>query len=77
LIKQLKALFTDHPSQVGETYFSHQQFAMGMGFTLLCVGSLLIIHSIFPFIFKNAGSLGIMRAHEKMMSREKIRDDWW
>jgi len=50
---------------------------MGMGFTLMCVGSLLIIHSIFPFIFKNAGSLGIMRAHEKMMKRERIRDDWW
>jgi len=77
MIKYLKSLFTEHPREVGETYFSHQRFAMGTGIVLLVLGIILFIHSILPFIFKDTASNGIHKLSDKFSARNRFRDDWW
>jgi len=77
MIKYIKALFVEHPQEVGETYFSHQKFAMRTGIVLLALGAISIVHSILPFIFKDTASTHIHKLSDKMSSKDRFRDDWW
>jgi hypothetical protein len=77
MIKYLKLLFTEHPQEAGETYFSHQRFAMGTGLVLLFLAVSLSIHAILPFIFKDTASKGIHGLSDKLKARDRFRDDWW
>ena len=43
--------FTEHPiHNVGETWWQHCQFAVGVGIRLIFTAFIFIIHGIFPFI---------------------------
>ena len=49
-MRKLIGLFTNHPSDMGETYFQHFFAAICVSFKLTLSSYMLIIHAIFPFI---------------------------
>jgi|TARA_B110000967_G_scaffold107982_1_gene110671 hypothetical protein len=55
-MKVIYKLFTDHPKSQGESYFQHMVCAATYGFKMILSGIAVIIHSIFPFIFKTTAS---------------------
>lgn len=48
-------LFNEHPKSVGETYIEHMRNAIFMSLLSLAMFFVLLIHSVFPFIFKKTG----------------------
>ena len=48
--------FTEHPHSLGETYFTHLLCALSYGIRMIFTGFAVIIHAIFPFVFKDSGS---------------------
>jgi len=52
----VKNPFTEHPHEVGETYFQHARFAVGCGLKLIKLGFTAIIHGVMPFLFKTTVS---------------------
>ena len=65
-MKFLFKAFTDHPSDVGETYFQHFKVASTFGASMF-VGSLACFaHAIFPFLCTKTGSEKITRLHARM-----------
>lgn len=51
-----KHLFNSHLHDVEEGYFQHMYHSFGFASRLLLAGTVLIIHAIFPFLFKDLGS---------------------
>ena len=49
-------LFTEHPNNVGETYFQHMKVALKYSLTFFGLGIVAFIHSIFPFMFVTTAS---------------------
>lgn len=45
-------LFTEHPREVGESYFEHFGMAMGFGFKLLGLAGAAFIHGLIPGLHK-------------------------
>tara|TARA_B110000858_G_C17532462_1_gene349846 strand:+ start:61 stop:315 length:255 start_codon:yes stop_codon:yes gene_type:complete len=56
MLKEFKELLTNHIRSVDETYFEHMynSFAFSIIFALSAV--ILIIHGVFPFLFKTTAS---------------------
>lgn len=65
----MKNMFTNHPSSVGETYWEHMKNASTYGFNMLFGGIACLIHSVFPFIFKNTGSNVLLKMTHHFVSR--------
>lgn len=61
--------FTQHPHQIGETYFEHLKFATLFGINMLIGGCSCIIHAIFPFLFQNTGSNILIKMTHEMVAR--------
>jgi len=59
-------LFLEHPKSVGEGYFAHMGTAFSFGVTMLLYGLVCLIHGIFPFLFKSAGSRAITELYRRM-----------
>lgn len=78
MIKLLLKPFTDHPKDVGETYFQHFKVASTFGASMF-IGSLACFgHAVFPFLFTKTGSQKIAKLHERMhhgRSLETLCDD--
>ncbi len=49
-------LFTQHPSDVGETYFEHLFMALGFAGRMAIATFVCTTHAIFPFLFVKTGS---------------------
>ena len=49
-------LFTQHPSEVGETYFEHLFMALGFSGRMAIAILVYTTHAIFPFLFVKTGS---------------------
>lgn len=49
-------LFTQHPSDVGETYFEHLFMALGFAGRMALATLVCALHAIFPFLFVKTGS---------------------
>lgn len=49
-------LFTQHPSEVGETYFEHLFMALGFSARMAIATLVCTAHAIFPFLFVKTGS---------------------
>ncbi len=60
----LRALFTDHPASVGETYGQHLRFAVAVGLRMLGGGVACVIHGVFPFLFTTTGSRTISHLYQ-------------
>ena len=61
--------FTDHPSEVGETYFEHLATAAKFGATMVAGGLLVLVHAILPFLFVHTGSRTMDKLHRRMTRR--------
>ena len=48
-------LFTEHPRSIGESYLMHLFSALKLSLLSAILFFVFIIHSIFPFLFKNTG----------------------
>jgi len=55
-MKRLIDLFTNHPKEVGETYFQHLIAASTLSFVLTFSSYMQLIHAIFPFFRPPMGS---------------------
>jgi len=61
-------LFKSHPETVGETYVQHLGSASAFGVTMIGGGVACLLHGIFPFLFKSAGSRAICDLHRRMVT---------
>ena len=64
-------IFTKHPKEVGESYLEHLWAAWKYSFILFLLFLTSLIHSIFPFIFKNTTSTKIIKMAEDLKNRKK------
>lgn len=60
-------LFTQHPAEVGETYWQHQRVALGFAAALFTAGCAALVHAFLPFLFVKTGSEAIARLHDRMV----------
>ena len=48
-MEKIKALFTAHPADIGETYWKHLRVALALSAKLVMCGVAQLIHAVFPF----------------------------
>ena len=71
-MKSLFKPFTDHPHEVGETYFQHLKVAATFGLSMF-VGSLACFtHAVFPFLFTKTGRNKINQLHWRMHQGRRL-----
>jgi hypothetical protein len=61
--------FTDHPREVGESYFEHLGTAAGFGFTMVLGGLCVMAHAVLPFLFVQTGSRTMAKLYKRMTKR--------
>ena len=67
--------FTNHPSEVGESYGAHFVNASAFGLRMLAGGFAALVHAVFPFLFVKTGSRTMDKLHHRMTGRaDKV--DW-
>jgi hypothetical protein len=66
-----QSLFTDHPTQQGQTYLEHLVDASSQGLLAMYAGGVLLIHSIFPCIAQEVGSYTITQIHRHFADKRK------
>ena len=69
----LRALFTDHPQSVGETYLEHARQATCFALRLLGSGLACLVHAVIPALCRTAGSDAIERLHMDMVVLRRDR----
>lgn len=69
MFKRVKLLFTKHPRLVNETYLEHMWCAVKFFIKLQLFSFAALIHSIFPFWFKDTASIGIKKLNDCMQNR--------
>jgi len=72
-MKTLRALFTEHPASVGESYFQHLGSATGFSLRMLAAGICCLVHGLLPFLFVRTGSSTVTLLYERMvLSRSRL-----
>ena len=61
--------FTDHPREVGESYFEHMAIAMSFGARMAVGAAGCFVHAVFPFLCVRTGSGTINQLHKKLHGR--------
>ena len=61
--------FTDHPHDVGESYFEHMTTAAGVGLRMAGGAIACFVHAVFPFLCVRTGSRTIEQLHRDMHRR--------
>lgn len=61
--------FTEHPTEVGETYSEHLVHAGGFGLKMVLGGLACMIHAALPFLFVNTGSRVVRQLYGGMTKR--------
>lgn len=75
MIGRLRSLFTDHPHEVGESYFEHLGQAWTFGFRLLRLAGAAFLHGATPGVCKTTVSDGIKEMAGELGGRaEEARD---
>lgn len=59
--------FTDHPSDVGETYFEHMGQAASFAGPMFVGACACLIHAVFPFLCVKTGSKAVTTLHDRMV----------
>lgn len=67
----LRALFTEHPASVDETYGEHMQVAGSFGARMIVAGLACLVHAALPFLFVKTGSVAITELHERMVAKRR------
>lgn len=65
---KLKTLFTEHPSDVGESYVEHMGVAATFGWRMVLGGLACLVHAVLPFLFVRTASRTIGELHGRMTS---------
>lgn len=63
----LKALFTEHPATVDETYGEHMVMATSFAWRMLLGSVACFLHAFLPFLFVKTGSNTITELHDRMV----------
>jgi hypothetical protein len=66
----LQNLFSEHPASVGESYSEHFAVAAGYSARLFAAALAAMVHSFFPFLFKNTASRAITEMHREIVRRK-------
>ena len=70
----LRRLFTEHPREVGESYFEHMGVAFGFGRRMLLGGLACFAHGFVPGWHKRTGSTIIKGLNARMVvNRAHVR----
>jgi hypothetical protein len=71
-------IFNEHPSTVGENWWQHFRFTVGVACKLLIASVFWMLHGLFPFIpiplSFNLGNLGIKLGQENFYRNQKKND---
>jgi hypothetical protein len=65
-------LFTEHPHEMGETYWQHQRFAFGFAFSLFAAGAACALHAVVPGLCKRTGSRAIEALHARLTAARRL-----
>ena len=63
-------LLNNHPTSVGETYFDHLGFAMGVAGSLFLAGAAAFIHALVCALCQTSASHRITRLATRVLPRE-------
>ncbi len=75
MARLFRRLFTDHPREVGESYFEHLGQAWTFGFRLLRLSGAAFLHGATPGVCKTTVSDGIKEMAGELGGRaEEARD---
>jgi hypothetical protein len=66
---RLKALFTDHPAMVGETYPEHMRTALGFAGPLARATAGALVHAFLPFLCTTTASDTVKGLYARMTKR--------
>jgi hypothetical protein len=69
-MKPLKVSFTEHPREVGMSYFRHFGYAFSVMGRLFGCSLACIVHAFFPFLFTHTTSRTINKLHEELNHRK-------
>jgi hypothetical protein len=61
--------FTDHPTEIGESYGQHLIHAGASGFRLVGSGLACLVHAVFPFLFVHTASETVKSMHRGIAKR--------
>ena len=67
----LRALFTEHPASVNETYTEHMAMASSFGARLFLGSLACFVHALLPFLFEKTGSSIITELHQRMVTNRR------
>ncbi len=68
-VKEIKRKFLEHPESVGETYFQHLRFALGVSFRAAFAAAACFVHAFFPFICVDTASKELEKINEHLKNR--------
>ena len=66
-------IFTEHPTQVNETYLQHMKKALAFSFKLLGMSCQALLHAFFPFLFVTTVSDKIEGMNDVLQKRKNSR----
>ncbi len=66
----MKNIFNNHPSSVGETYLQHLSKAFSFGYKLTVMSIQAFIHGIFPWCFEHTVSDKIKKLNDILQKRK-------
>jgi len=73
-MNRLARLFNEHPASVGESYLQHMAASLSFSVPMLLSSLALLVHGLFPFVFKRTGSDTVTSLYERMVAnRERLR----
>ena len=67
-MKSLSELFTEHPREVGMSYFGHFRYSTTVTVRLFVYAFACLVHTFFPFLFTHTISDFIEQIHEEFNS---------
>lgn len=68
VMKTPRALFTEHPASVHETYGQHMAQSWSFGWRMLVGALACFVHGLFPFLCLSKGSATIRELHDRMVT---------
>ncbi len=72
-MSNLKAMFTEHPNSVNETYLEHMHMSSSFGFWLFLAMMCAFIHALLPFAFEKTASGIINRLYGRMVTNRVVK----
>lgn len=69
----LRRLFTEHPAEVGESYFEHLRAAGTFGIRMIGGGIACVVHALVPGLFVTTGSGTVNRLYQQMVAKRAAK----